>query len=282
MDATGYFKTARERYAIKLRREAGDPLPWTTDEVFQRFRFCHVHREDDKTTQWFRDNVRGPLAAQGNKRKLVESTLIFRWFNRIETGEAIKDLLLHDWSTEEARFRLEDLHPVVTGAYMIRSEPGLSKLDGVLYQVDQALPKLPALVDTWGSSIQQATHDLSANVDSMGPFLAYEITTDLRWTPVLSEAMDIQTWANPGPGCAKGLGRLFGDEWKWNRGRAEHQAEMNVVMRNLVSMSRRAENWPNEWPQWEMRTAEHWACEYDKHCRGVANERLKRRFPGGV
>ena len=39
-----YFIT--ERYAIKLRREAGVEAPWSADPVFQSVRFCNVHRED--------------------------------------------------------------------------------------------------------------------------------------------------------------------------------------------------------------------------------------------
>ena len=42
-----YFQ---ERESIRLKRERGEPGPWTTDEVFQNGRFLNVFREDDRGT----------------------------------------------------------------------------------------------------------------------------------------------------------------------------------------------------------------------------------------
>lgn len=274
--AEPYFATARERYQIRQRRLAGQEWPWTDDEIFQKYRFCNVHREHDKTTEWFRDHIRTPMS-NFHPLQLVEATLIFRWFNRIETGQEVIDLLLFGWNTDEARRRLTGVQPIVTGAFMIKSPTGLTKLEGLLQEIDNALDELPYFVSRWGDSLEDATKDL-ASIRSLGPFLAYEIVTDLRWTPVLSGANDIMTWGNVGPGCRKGLGFVADDNpWHWNltkRGRAE----MLEVMRVLLELSRNPEYWPLDWPTWEMREVEHWACEYAKYCRGVNGERLKRRY----
>lgn len=270
-----YFASARERYDIKLRRDRGKKPPWTKDTVFRQFRFCNVHREDDRTTVWFRENIRKHLTGL----RVVEATLAFRWFNRIETGEKIKDILLNGWDPEAVRERLEGVKPVVTGAYMIKTEEGLSKLDGVIKCIDKAIPKLPKLVIGWGSSIQQATEELTNEVYNLGPFLAYEITTDLRHTSVLGGAKDIMTWANPGPGCARGLNWVHhGDKWGWWRNEEKDVAEMLELMKVLLDHSRNPDIWPSEWPAWEMRTVEHWSCEFDKWCRGTEGQTLKRRF----
>jgi hypothetical protein len=45
--------------------------------------------------------------------------------------------------------------------------------------------------------------------EGLGPFLAYEIVTDLRFTALLENAPDIMTWANPGPGAKRGITRLL-------------------------------------------------------------------------
>ena len=60
-NADGFFATARERERIRQLRAAGQPGPWTTDSVFRTGRFCNVHREHDKTTQWFHQEVRQHL-----------------------------------------------------------------------------------------------------------------------------------------------------------------------------------------------------------------------------
>src|SRR6185436_10966299 len=99
--ADQYFATARERYQIRARRNLGwDRKDWTDDPQFRQWRFCQVHREHDKTTEWFRVNVREPADAV-SKGRVVGATVAFRWFNRIETGERIKDLLVGPWDSKE-------------------------------------------------------------------------------------------------------------------------------------------------------------------------------------
>ena len=41
---------ALEREAIRLRKEAGRPLPWTDDPILATGRFCNVYREYDRRT----------------------------------------------------------------------------------------------------------------------------------------------------------------------------------------------------------------------------------------
>lgn len=278
-DATDYFATARERERIRLRRADGQPPPWTEDEVLANFRFCNVHREHDKTTEWFRTHVR-ELLTGASAFDQVAATIAFRWFNRIEVGEIIQDLLVEKWDTEEARTRLEQVQPIVTGAYMIKTPEGMNKLDGVLYSIDRARQELPSILAEWTSKtpLQTATEDLTW-IQGLGPFLAFEIVSDLRWS-ILHNAPDIMTWANAGPGCTHGLGRLFerDNPWRWKRGNTDHQKEMVEVMLALLEMSKHEDLWLQSWRPWEMREVEHWACEYDKWCRGKNNERLKRRF----
>ena len=251
-----YFETAREREGIRRKRAVGI-TPWTLDPIFQSWRFTNVHRENDKTTTWFRENIRSQLDGLA----VVEATVIFRWFNRIESMERVKDLLLNGWDTEEARQRLKDVHPVVTGAYMVHSPYGYSKLDGLLAAIDWARPLLPAMVERWGDSQKTAHQDLRT-LRNMGSFSAGEVIWDLRWTPVLNQALDIPTWTIAGPGCARGLGYLVDKSFRYSS--SYDQIEMLTIMQELLQMSRDSEYWPLEWEPWELHEAEMWACEYGK------------------
>lgn len=304
MDTSQYFETARERYQIKLNREAGLPWPWTKDKHFQEWRFCQVHREDDKTTQWFRENVRDPLsrividcpesAKEVNLLAILEATLIFRWFNRIETGKIIYDQLLRTdlWDENKVRERLKDVHPIVTGAYIIKCADGMSKLDGILYCFNQARPKLLPMVKKWTKYRSKENSDLNPSlhytlksawedlrtIDFMGGFTSYEVISDLRWTPLLETAPDIMTWANAGPGCARGLGWITHNDSDTYSTSAGSQRTMLKLMQEILERSKDPSNWPTEWRKWEMREAEHWCCEFDKYKRAESGERLKRRF----
>lgn len=276
MNLDKFFATARERERIRRKRLDGQPHPWTDDQIFQQFRFTNVHREHDRTTEWFRENVRKHLTEPIHA---VQATMIFRWFNRVETGELIKDLLLErKWNEDEAHRRLEGVRPVVTGAYMIKSIEGMNKLDGLLLAIQRAIPRLEGVVWGFDGTLKQAT-TMVASIENLGGFLAYEIVSDLRWTPVLSSAPDIMTWAHIGPGARKGLEYTLEHEpWRWNHHREDHQEEMRPHLEMLLKASTDSANWPAEWEPWEMREVEHWLCEHFKYCYAEEGYRPKRRY----
>ena len=297
--AAEYFATARERERIRRRRAAGKPAPWTTNLVFRDWRFCNVRREDDVTTAWFREHVR----SRARGAQVVFATVAFRWFNLIATGEKLRDLLVGAWDGEEARRRLlasegeeqgqlftgayrvaapHARSQVITGAYVIKTPDGMTKMDGVLWCVEEARWRLPTLLAdrSFGSSLAGAWESLTT-LPYVGGFMAYEVVSDLRWTDVLGGAQDILTWANAGPGCRRGLGWVVaGDPEHFGQGVAA-RAEMLEVMRELLAMSQRDVYWPSRWQPWEMREVEHWSCEFDKYNRARRGERLKRRFKFG-
>jgi len=259
-----YFALARERYSILQKRRAGEPWPWSTMEVFQKYNLCNVHREDDRTTIWFRDNVRSKLSGLD----VIKATVIFRWFNRIETGEIIKPMLLSGkWDRGRAEILLEGVKPVVTGAYMIKTITGMDKLHGALTVIDEALPYIE---DLWNKKqfdpTLQGFHQQLMKINYLGGFMAYEVVSDLRWTDVLQAAPDIMTWANAGPGCMRGISRLLygAPRGYFSRSRKSDQEEMNEYMNQLLDRAQDPKYWPEEWRPWEMREVEHWLCEYSK------------------
>lgn len=275
MELVEFFKTAREREIIRQKRFCGEPWPWTDDPIFQRWRFCNVHREKDKTTEWFRENVRNYFGGW----LAVQACFIFRWFNRIDVGKRIEDLFSDNWLTnenvqKEAYQRLKNVKPIVTGAYMMKTPDGLSKCDGVFWAIDHSLEQLKKYWSKWsGESLKEAWEDL-CELPFLGPFMAYEIVTDLRWTPVLNKANDIMTWANPGPGAIRGLRDVTRN---FTLTKADHD-EMLEVMRKILAESRHSYNWPIHYSPWEMREVEHWLCEYHKYQNAKQGKRLKRRF----
>jgi hypothetical protein len=86
MNTNEFWDFARERHSIYLRRAAGDPPPWTDDPVLRTYRFCNIFRELDATTAWFRRYVRDPMRS---RPEVLLATVLFRWFNRISSGEAL-------------------------------------------------------------------------------------------------------------------------------------------------------------------------------------------------
>lgn len=273
-----YFILAREREKIKRMRLAGLPKPWTTDPIFANHRFCNVHREDDKTTAWFRENIRDKL--RDMPEEALAATVAFRWFNKIETGEIIKPFLLGNWSSEAVSERLLGVSPVVTGAYIIKTPDGMNKLTGVLTCIDWFLEnmkkgKFDSVLS--GKASQETACNLFQESPFLGKFMAYQIVADIRFTCLLENAPDIMTWAQPGPGSTRGIGRIFyGDVNKFNYGSPRDEKEVVRLMQELLLASK--ELGCNIGRPWEMQVIQNWACETDKYFRCEEGGRMKRKF----
>jgi hypothetical protein len=276
-----FFAYARERYRIRLKRNAGKPKPWTADPILQQFSFTEVFREDDRTTTWLREHVRDPLR---DSPRVLPAVLIFRWFNRVKTAEAIFlhkvkgqsafDRFLHSRDIEPMRKAIKahcDPGPYITGAYTINTRSAgskMNKLDGVL-----------KLIEMWFDTHDWKRPDTSSleafskwcQSPCLAMFMTDQIATDLRWTALLENAPDKMTWANPGPGCANGLNAVFG-----RKGAKVPDAQMINEMRALLALSQDGEFWPAGWPPWEIHDVENCCCEFSKYQRGYS----RRKYNG--
>jgi hypothetical protein len=270
-----------ERHQIHLRRRAGRPAPWTDDEVLQQVFFTNPFRENDKTTVWFRDHVRDPLR---NNPQVLMATVIFRWFNYIPTGLLLLHHgLLEAWDQSKAAELLlkrwdNGSGQVFTGAYMIvaGSGPRGCKIPNVcraITRVNAQAARLMGVVSR-DCRLEALCREL-ARFRYLGPFMAYEIACDLRYTYLLENATDTMTWSNPGPGAKRGLNRLLGRDVNaavpqglWQ----QHSLRLLEVVRKLKL---------KEAPEVDMRTVEHSLCEFWKMERGLWGlGRLKRGYNG--
>lgn len=294
--ALKFFAFARERHLILLKRAHGLPAPWTSDEVLRYHRFTNVFRELDTTTIWFRQTIRNPL------RKdiwVVPATVIFRWFNRVETtGKVLVPYLLDpyqgsinkDWDglckrMEAAIREAYPNGPWVTGSYMVFSgKNNGDKLTGLMLFIRgffewwecrgcEEFKKRPSM---------ERAHQLLMEVDGLSGFTSYEIVSDLRWTEAVSPEQ-ANTWAHAGPGAVRGVSRmLYGEDTYLRQDSLDDQLTINKEMRDLLMKSRSDEYWPQldvEWPSWELREVEHTLCEFDKYERIRRGQgQTKRRF----
>lgn len=326
-----FFKYARARHQIYLDKMNGGPV--TKDPILYKYSFTNVFRELDKTTVWFRENVRDRLKG---KPEVLLATVVFRLLNRIEVGEAIfcQQMLplgrfkkLKGPTAWDAFLASGDVgvlkHAIITslprgphatGAYIISSPPGYTKLDGILEVIRRFMVEKRSRPESLDRYIEQGWREIAAmclanpdarleavwgwlkQFDYFGPFHSYEIVTDLRFTSLLERAPDITTWANPGPGARRGANRVHGRDKK---DKSVRRDGLISEMRELLELSKDMDLWPqylksgwhgpkdtwsrdpvarDAWPAWEMRDVEHTLCEFDKYER----VRLGEGRPRGV
>jgi len=106
----------------------------------------------------------------------------------------------------------------------------------------------------------------------MGPFMAYEVVTDLRDTYILEDANDVNTWANAGPGAMRGLNRLIGRPLKFTSTVHPWQEEMYDLLGIAHDRLDRDWTFPSHGQKFELREIEGGLCEFDKYSRILKNE----------
>jgi len=268
-----YFYWIHERETIRLNKEVEQkPPPWTDDPILQKFKFCQVFREDDRTTRWFRTHIRDPYR---DDPEVLMATVIFRWFNYIETGRTLVKNKLHlEWDRKKAIEEITKQNKWVTGAYIVKTPNRMDKVTGVAECISHMWGDREKLVEKiLETNSLEKSWNILRDYPYMGPFMAYEVITDLRHTYLLRDAEDILTWANAGPGAMRGLNRLAGREL----GFCKRSHPWNEEMRNLWEISRDKLN-PNliDLDKFEMREIEGGLCEFDKYSR-ILNEEGRTR-----
>lgn len=284
-----------ERHQIYLRKQAGEPKPWTNDVVLQRYYFTNPYRENDKTTVWFREHLRGFLQ---HTPQILFQTVAFRWFNLISTGQRLKqmtrrtntrDNLLETWDENLAVKLLREINktqPVFTGAFMVKvaNGPPGCKIPQVCECITEVWKQRKRLVQVCHDDCRlEALWQELKKFRGLGGFLSYEIVCDLRYTDLLRKATDVNTFCNIGPGASRGLNRLAGRPIVMAKGGTKDSGRKppygwQQQMRKLLAVVKL--RLPNM-PKFEMREVEHSLCEYDKYERLLFNEgKSKRRYNG--
>jgi alpha-glutamyl/putrescinyl thymine pyrophosphorylase clade 1 len=200
---------AIERDAIRLRKEAGQPPPWTTDPILSVGAFCNVHREHDRVSRWIASNWRDP---HHNDPDLWFAMTVARCINEPDAlaeigypvpfdAEHVRTVLTTRQLRGDKVFR--------TDAYKPPTPPEKSR-STVAFLVSDVLGPL------WRDREQlrpRAGETLAAYSDRLreryriGPFLAGQIIADLKHVEPLHSASDWWEFAVPGPGSLRGLNR---------------------------------------------------------------------------
>jgi hypothetical protein len=208
----------REREAIRVRKELGQPFPWTTDPILRDYRFCCARREDDRVTQWIRSHVRERFARHPHLWLMLCICRQINWPDTLAELIAcpgawpLDDSFYPDVLALILNKRKILGDKVYTGAYMIPAphERGADKQAHIARVVIGDLWRRRDEFVDWTSATLEGTHARIAQTPGWGNFLAYQAVVDMRFTPLLAEAPDVSTWAAAGPGTIRGLNRLHG------------------------------------------------------------------------
>ncbi len=234
-----------EREAIRLRRAAGLPGPWTNDPVLLRYKFTNIRRSHDWTTQWVVENWYEPNRHQPLEIQALNCA-IFRYFGSADFAQAVG--YQKEWNPtllmNTARQRLCRGEKVFTGAYIITNGGSTAPKQEVVVNnyLTPYRQKLDRLLEVCAAGSWQHVCEYLQTMPGIGAFMSKEIALDLLLTPVLEHAHDKLTWTPAGPGAIRGLNRLHGRPLEAPLSQAKALAEMQELLAMLAQETRKPFN----------------------------------------
>lgn len=273
-----FFAFCRERDAVRQRRAAGLPKPWTEDSIIQSYRFCNIRREEDRVTQWIRENWREPYAQDPDLWfVMVVARLLNRPDSLGELGYPVPWSRVHFLQILKLRRDRGDKN--FSSAYMITNAG--HKMFKEIYLADYTLEPLwrarERLRPRNGDSLN-SYHMLLGQMHGFGSFLAAQVVADLKYTPPFEGAADWHSFAASGPGSRRGLNRVLArpvdapwkeDDWRVALGRLREAVEPMFLAAGMEMLHNQ--------------DIQNCNCEFDKYERARLGEgRPKQRYPGAA
>lgn len=218
MNVKPFVKYIVEREKIRQKKEAGEPRPWTKDDILNTYKFTNVHREHDRTTQQLRKLYDKHADKSPDDVTLLHCG-IYRYFGTWEfahdigwTNKITKGFFRH--LVMVAKTRLAAGERVFTGAYVI-TNAGLSEpkenvvtryLDRLWFCAD-LITKCMGEAGSWEAGFRELT-----KLDGFGGtgFMAKEVLQDYLLCRPGKWCKDRDTWSPMGPGARRGINRLLG------------------------------------------------------------------------
>jgi hypothetical protein len=211
-----YWRFAAERLAIFYRRYADPVGPWTSDPILKAFRFTNTYRVTDRVSQYLIREVQARSDRPQTPREVFFRTMLFKFFNRIETWEALEqrlgplvwsklDSAKLDQTLEELRCRGRKIY---SAAYIMPSpafghaRKHSNHIALLLRMMEDRVPErvrqAPSLREVYA---------LILRYPGIGPFLAFQYTIDLNYSHTLD--FEESDFVVPGPGALDGISKCF-------------------------------------------------------------------------
>jgi thymidylate kinase len=213
-----YWRFAAERQEIFFRRLRGDSPPWSSDPILRQYKFTNAYRASDRVSQYLIRNV--IYDGDQSFREVFFRTILFKFFNRIETWELLRRSLGTISSAEYSYAHYETVFTnaiekgtaVYSAAYIMPSggrgseyskkhQMHLKLLERMLAEhLPERIADARTMRDAFG---------LLRAYPTIGDFLAYQYVTDLNYSASLD--FDEMDFVVPGPGALDGVRKCFSE-----------------------------------------------------------------------
>ena len=275
-----------ERHRIYINRFVfNQPKPWSDDPIFQQWKFTNVFRELDVGTMALKNMIRHHMDSQ-NHNLLFFNIFWYRLFNLADHAE--NPGFVESFEKLETCIRMKQGYggKIFTTAHLYTSsahgrKEGETNFEMALRIIEDVWDRRFEFTDRIrGCNTMEEVFNILKSIYSIGNFLAYEMTCDLRFTTLLCSS-DHMDWVNIGPGAKRGLRRL-GLPVK-----ITSLIKLYYIVRDRSMDHVRKHFLSNRhmpriiYPPFELREIEHSLCEFDKYERiRLGQGRPKQKYKG--
>lgn len=213
-----YWWFACERQRVFHAKLRGEPPPWTDDEVLREYKFTNAYRASDRASQALISDVILGAPPGLSPASTAFRVVLFKLFNLPRTWRRLEETLgepvclrTYDFGRyDRILTALSSEGPIYSAAY-IQPPPDLghSRKHQNHLVLARRIADGPVPFETVRSAApatRRAFEGLLA-YPSVGPFLAYQLATDLgyAWPGLLPESAFVRA----GPGAVSGLHKCF-------------------------------------------------------------------------
>lgn len=266
-----YWNFAAERQRVFYRRLQGKAAPWTEDPILLRYKFCNSFRASDRVSQdLIRRIIYGNHLSQDPDDVLFR-ILLFRFFNQSETWTLLENLYgdprLSNFDVDRWYKDMEAAGEGLFGsAYMLCGVKifGYEKKHGNYLALVRSMIDDGILEKIKKASTFEEIYLTLNKYPLVGKFLAYQIATDINYSPVVDFPENSFTMA--GPGAERGIQKVFEDVGgkspeqviHWMRERQEEEFTKRKIPLEVAWL------WGRELQAIDIQNL---FCETDKYCR---------------
>ena len=201
-----FFDYCKEREAVRIKRESGEPFPWSEDSIFQKGRFLNVFREDDKVSKSI---IEFAEPAKQDLPLLIQALFFGRWCNRqvtidkltvneLSNPEALKNKLinLEQWENYTA-------YPVEDSYW---DEKLYSRIDAATYKFFDKKDEITEIIIDSNQDVITATKSINRQFKMNNDFPIFMALIDIAW--FREDIIPITTNVPTGIGAEPYLDRL--------------------------------------------------------------------------
>ena len=214
-----YWRFAKERQDVFFNRLAA-PSPWTDDPILRQYKFTNAYRASDRVSQYLIRHVIYESDLDISPEDVVFRILLFKLFNKIETWQFLRkqfgELSYKTFDSQKYSSALLDRksqgHQIYSAAYIMPS--GQSRFGSPAKHANHLA--LLELMMSAGLAAQLASarrmqdaYEILIGFPTIGPFLAYQLVTDINYSE-LTDYSEME-FVMPGPGARDGLRKCFMD-----------------------------------------------------------------------